>query len=207
VDGELVADRIVHAFGLVIGALGAVALLVRAGESTVPGLFVPVALYAGGLLAMLTCSAAYHLWQSCPWRDLVRRLDHAAIFLMIAGTYTPLTLLRLSEPWSSRLTIIVWTAASVGVATKLWQPRRVEPISIALYLLLGWIGLIAIESLVASLDRVTLILLLVGGVIYSAGVMFHVSDQRRYHRALWHGCVLVAATVHYWAIIRALPLH
>jgi hemolysin III len=123
---------------------------------------------------------------------------------MIAGTYTPITTLRLAEPWGTRLTVIVWVAAAAGVAVKLWQPRRVEAVSVALYLLLGWIGLIALEPLLAAMERETLVMLLVGGVIYSGGVVFHLSDRRRYHRALWHGCVLAAAVVHYLAIMTVL---
>jgi hemolysin III len=179
-------------------------LLTLAARSPVPGQLVPIAIYVGGVIAMLGCSAAYSVWRSFSRRDLLRRLDHAAIFLMIAGTYTPLTLLRLSEPWRTRLTIIVWTAAAAGVVVKLWQPHRVESISVALYLLLGWIGLVALDALLASLDGTTLLMLLLGGAIYSAGVIFHLWDRWRYHRAIWHACVLVAATIHYFAIVTVL---
>lgn len=172
-------------------------MLVIAAQS--PGRLPAVVVYLAGLLAMLTCSALYSVWRSCPRRDWLRRLDHAAIFIMIAGTYTPLAL-RLPEAWAIGLTTGLWTAAFVGVATKFWQPQRVEALSVALYLVLGWIGMIAIEPLLASLEPATLVLLLVGGLVYSGGVVFHLSAGRRYSRALWHGSVLVAASFHYAAI-------
>jgi hemolysin III len=193
------ADVAVHALGLVLGAAGAVAMLAVAAR----GERLAVAVYLVGLAAMLGCSALYNVWRSCPWRDWLRRLDHAAIFVMIAGTYTPLAL-RLPGAWAIGLTTGVWTAAAVGVAVKLLQPHRVETLSVALYLALGWIGLVAIEPLLASLDRTTLVLLLAGGVVYSGGVVFHLSASRSYGRALWHGSVLIAAALHYAAILSML---
>lgn len=196
---ELWADIAVHALGLALGAAGVVAMLHVAGD----GQLLPVAVYLAGLLAMLGCSAVYSVWRSCRWRDWLRRLDHAAIFVMIAGTYTPLVL-RLPTGWALGLTTGVWTAALAGVAAKLFQPRRVEALSVALYLALGWVGVIAAEPLLASLDRATLVLLLTGGVVYSVGVVFHLTARWRYARALWHGSVLIAAAIHYAAIMTLL---
>lgn len=200
-DREFVADAVVHVLGLVLGTLGSILLLTFSLSSSAPAQWPPFAVYVVGAMAMLGCSALHNLWRSASRRHLLRRLDHAAIFLMIAGTYTPITTLGLADPWGTRLTVIVWSAAAVGMVVKLWQPRRVETVSVALYLLLGWIGLIALEPLLASMDKETLVMLLVGGVIYSGGVVFHLSDRRRYHRALWHACVLTGAAVHYLAIM------
>jgi hemolysin III len=196
---ELLADVAVHALGLALGAAGGVAMFLAAER----GQLLPVTVYLAGLLAMLACSTVYSVWRSCRWRDWLRRLDHAAIFVMIAGTYTPLAL-RLPAAWAVGLTTGVWTAALAGVAAKLLQPRRVEALSVALYLVLGWVGVIAIEPLLASLDRATLILLLAGGVVYSAGVIFHVAVHWPYARALWHGSVVIAAAIHYAAIMTLL---
>jgi hemolysin III len=196
---ELLADVAVHALGLALGAAGGVAMFLAAER----GQLLPVTVYLAGLLAMLACSTVYSVWRSCRWRDWLRRLDHAAIFVMIAGTYTPLAL-RLPAGWAVGLTTGVWTAALAGVAAKLLQPRRVEALSVALYLVLGWVGVIAIEPLLASLDRATLILLLAGGVVYSAGVIFHVAVHWPYARALWHGSVVIAAGIHYAAIMTLL---
>lgn len=200
---ELLADVAVHALGLALGAAGVVAMLVVAAQSPVHGQLLPVTVYLAGLLAMLGCSAVYHVWRSCRRRDWLRRLDHAAIFVMIAGTYTPLVL-RLPAGWAVGLTVGVWTSALAGVAAKLFQPRRIEALSVALYLVLGWVGVIAAEPLIASLDQATLVLLLLGGVVYSAGVVFHLAAHWRYARALWHGSVVIAAAIHYAAIMTLL---
>ena len=193
------ADLAVHTLGLGLGAAGAIVMLAVTNRTQL----LPVAVYLFGLLAMLSCSAVYNAWPSSRYREALRRLDHAAIFVMIAGTYTPLTL-RLPAAWATGLAAGVWAAALVGVAAKLWQPRKVETLSVVLYLALGWIGLVAAGPLLASLDRTTLVLLLLGGLVYSGGVVFHLSKNGRYSRALWHACVLVAAGVHYAAILTML---
>src|SRR5262249_34290711 len=158
-------------------------------DNPTSGRLLPIGLYAAGLIAMLVCSATYNILHKSPRRDWLRRLDHAAIFVMIAGTYTPFTVLAFAEPWSSGLTIAVWTAAAEGVASKLWQPLRWQRLSVVLYLVMGWIGVVAFDPFFHSLATPTLVLLLAGGFIYSAGVAFHVA-RHRYQNAVWHACVL-----------------
>src|SRR6187401_856774 len=118
---ELAADRAVHLLGLGLGLPAAVGVVASAAGGGW-GELLPVALYAAGLLAMLGCSAAYHLRRASPRRDWLRRLDHAAIFAMIAGTYTPFTL-KLERAWATGLTAGIWTMAALGIAAKLWRPR------------------------------------------------------------------------------------
>src|SRR4029079_5520368 len=172
------------------------------------GQLAPVPLLAAGLAAMFSCSAAYHLFRASRRRDWLQRLDHAAIFAMIAGTYTPFTL-RLERAWALGLTSAIWAVAALGMALKLWQPRRVSKmirgsLSVVLYVALGWIALVALGPFAASLAPSTLILLAAGGVIYSAGVVFHLWERLPYQNAIWHGCVLIAAAVHYLAVLRTL---
>ncbi|MFO1081788.1 MAG: hemolysin III family protein [Reyranellaceae bacterium] len=195
------SDAAVHAAGLVLGLGGAVVMIARLGAPLGSDRGLAVVVYIVGLMAMLGCSALYHLWRGCRRRDLLRRLDHAAIFLMIAGTYTPLVLVGLVEPWRGWLLAFVWTAAAIGIVLKLVQPHRVEAVSLALYLLLGWIGVVASQAFIAAFDTVTLTLIVLGGGIYSAGVAFHLSSRLPHRQALWHGSVLLAAIVHYLAIL------
>lgn len=192
---------VVHSVGIVAGATGAVFLLARVLHSKTPGQLAPIVAYLVGLLAMIGCSAVYNMWRSCRRREWLRRLDHGAIFVMIAGTYTPLTALRLSAGWGNALLATVWAAAALGVLLKLWRPRRIESISVAIYLLLGWIGVVALEELLSSVETGTLILLLIGGLLYSGGLVFHLAQGRRYQTALWHLSVLTAAAVHYLAVV------
>lgn len=198
------ADGLVHAAGLALAVVGIGLMARRLAESGRLDQAWPVAVYLAGLVLMLGCSALYSLAPEGPGRARLRRVDHAAIFVMIAGTYTPLAVLRLAEPWRSRLMIGVWTAAAAGVVLKLWQPRRVEALSVALYLVLGWIGVVALEAFLQAFAPLTLALILLGGVIYSGGVVFHLSTRWRYQRALWHGCVLLAAALHWLAVLTLL---
>jgi len=198
-DREILADWIVHAIGLVCGLVGGLGLLVTAARSSGGAPIVPVGVYVAGLLAMLTCSALYHVLRSHPHREWLRRLDHAAIFVMIAGTYTPIAMLGLDWPWDLAITLAVWAIAVTGVVLKLIRPRSIEAISVVLYLLQGWLGLFVLQELLASVPRRVLVMILLGGLVYSGGVIFHLS-ARRYSRALWHGCVLAGATIHYVAI-------
>jgi hemolysin III len=198
-----VADGVVHALGLALGGAGALSLVILAVVNG--NAIAPLTIYAVGLLAMLGCSAAYNLLRTTPWRAWLRRLDHAAIFAMIAGSYTPFTTLGLDAPWSTVLTVLVWSAAILGIGLKLWQPRRVETISIALYLVLGWIGLVALDDILSALPVSTIALLGAGGILYSAGVIFHLWRALPYHNAIWHGFVLVAAILHYIAVLTVVP--
>jgi len=199
IDRETLADWIVHTAGLVCGLAGAVGLFALAASSSAGARLVPVGVYVAGLLAMLTCSALYHMLLSHPRREWLRRLDHAAIFVMIAGTYTPIAVLGLDAPWDLAVVLTVWLVAAAGVVLKLVRPRSIESVSVALYLLQGWIGLLVMEELWASVPLRVLVMILLGGLVYSGGVIFHLS-VRRYSRALWHGCVLVGAAFHYLAI-------
>lgn len=201
---ELTVDKAVHFLGVGLGLPAAVVIVALAIASGPAANLAAVALYAAGLVAMLGCSAAYHLGQHSPRREWLRRFDHAAIFTMIAGTYTPFTL-RLARGWAEGLTAGIWIVAALGIAAKLWKPpwldRGIAPISTVLYLALGWIGVVAAGPFIAALATPTLILLAAGGVIYSAGVVFHLSRRLRYQNAIWHGFVLTAAGVHYCAVL------
>jgi hemolysin III len=197
---EIVADGVMHMLGLGLGLPAAVAM-VALGERV--GQIVPAAIYAGGLLAMLGCSAAYNMLRRSPLRGWLRRFDHAAIFAMIAGTYTPFTT-ALSGLWAVALTGTIWSLAGLGIVAKLRQPRWIEPISTALYLALGWIGILTVGPFRAALEAPPLILLAIGGVLYSVGVIFHLWRRLPYQNAIWHGFVLLAAAVHYAAVLTVL---
>jgi hemolysin III len=203
---ELIADAVVHVLGLVAGFAGAIVLLALGAVWGDALDVVALLIYAAGLLAMLVCSALYNLARGSGRRALLRRFDHAAIFAMIAGTYTPFTTLRLEGGWAYGLTAAVWAIALSGMVLKLWKPHVVEKASVPLYLALGWIIVIALNPLIGALELSTLILLAVGGLLYTAGVVFHVWERLPYHNAAWHGFVLAAAAVHYVAILDAVFL-
>ena len=197
---DQMADRVVHVVGIGLGTAAAIALVVVTAVDGEAGDLVPILIYAIGLVAMLGCSAAYNVFNASVRREWLRRFDHAAIFAMIAGTYTPFTT-RLAGDWASGLTAAIWAVAATGIVLKLSRPRHIEAISIVLDLALGWIGLVAVGPFRSALDARTLALLTLGGVIYTAGVVFHLWRRLPYQNAIWHGFVLVAASVHYVAVI------
>jgi hemolysin III len=198
---EMIADGVVHAIGVGLGVIGAIAIVVIALD-TMPAIDVPaVVVYAIGLMSMLGFSAAYNIWPISRVKWVLRRFDHSAIYRMIAGTYTPLITVLKSSLVSAGLLVGVWSAAAVGVALKLLCPGRFDRLAVVFYLLLGWSGVIVWNHVVASLPSGSLWLLAVGGALYSAGVVFHAWRSLRFHNAIWHGFVLLAACCHYGAIL------
>src|SRR5580692_3061151 len=170
--GELAADRIIHSIGNFAGVVGSVMLVgIAVGIAERP-IFLASLVYSICLLTMLGCSAAYNLAASASRRGFLRQLDHAAIFLMIAGTYTPFTTCRLHGVWAIGMTAAVWTGAVTGAVLKLICPRRVERVSIVAYLALGWVILVGMRPMLASVDVRTAVLIGVGGVLYSMGSVF-----------------------------------
>jgi hemolysin III len=157
----------------------------------------PIAVYCACILLLFPCSAANNLCRASPRRDVLARLDHAAIFLMIAGTYTPFTVLALRGGWALDTTCAVWLVALTGIGVKLLCPRVIERIDVAVYLGFGWSGLV----IIGSLDHATAMLVADGGVLYSIGAGFHLWRNLRFHRAIWHGFVLAAALCQYAAVL------
>lgn len=201
---ELIADRWVHLVGVGFALLGSVALLVVVGIFGDGSALASVVPYVIGLNAMMACSAAYNLTPPSSRREFLRRFDHAAIFLMIAGTYTPLTTHYLTGAWAITITLVIWAIALVGVSVKLTFPRRFERASIGIYLAMGWMLIIPIRPLVETMELSTMILIGVGGVLFSVGTVFHLWHRLPYQNAIWHGFVLAASACHYAAIMRGM---
>lgn len=198
---EFWTDAVIHALGLGLAVVGAAVLLWQTAAAPEGIVLGAAAIYCTALLAMLSFSAAYHLLPLPAWRDQLRRYDQAAIFLKIAGTYTPFALVNMSGVWGVSLLLIVWAVATFGVAMKLFWPNVQEWISLALYVGLGWTGLAFAWPMAAALPMPALVLLGVGGVIYTAGVAFYVLEKLPFQKAIWHAFVLAGTCLH-WAAVR-----
>jgi hemolysin III len=198
---EQLVDRYIHYVGIAAGALGSIALIVAAAQRHNAWLVASIVVYAASLLFMIAASALYNVAGPSHRKEWLRRFDHAAIFVMIAGTYTPFALISIGGDWGLSILAFVWLAAVGGVALKLLYPRRFEAFSIVLYLLVGWVILVAIRPLISAVSLPTLILIAIGGALYSVGIIFHLSLRLRYHNAIWHGFVLAGAACHYAAVL------
>ena len=198
---ELFADGIVHAIGVSLGVVGAIVIVVVAANSARDADMPSIVIYTIGLLSMLGFSAAYNTWPISRAKWVLRRFDHSAIYVMIAGTYTAFIGQMRGDFVSISLLIGVWLTAVVGVTLKLLLPGRFDRLAVILYLILGWSGAVAYEPVVAVLPSLSIWLLVAGGALYSAGVVFHGWKSLRFQNAIWHGFVLVAACCHYSAIL------
>jgi hemolysin III len=198
---ELIADAVLHVLGLLFGVGALIALAAIALPDAHPTMLVGLAVYAFGMLSMFGSSALYNLTRRPARRALFRRFDHAAIFLMIAGSYTPFGLTLLAGPVGYGLLGFVWTMALAGAGLKLAWPDRFERASVVAYLLLGWSVLYAIRPLLDQLSAAGITLLFAGGALYSIGVIFHLWERLRYGTAIWHGFVLAASACHFAAVV------
>lgn len=202
---ELRADFLVHVTGLVAASVGAIALILVAASHDWQGI-APIAAYAAALIAMFAASAAYNLGYHTRFRPLLRRLDHSAIFLMIAGTYTPFTTRLLGGRAALWSTVWIWGMALGGIALKLKNPPLFERVGVAIYLALGWSAVAVYAPIAAALKGWPLALLLAGGALYSLGVCFHLRERLRFHNAIWHVFVLAAASCHFTSVLTAVAL-
>lgn len=201
---EIIADGVVHAVGIVLAIAAGSALLSLSAFHAGPGEYVAAIFYVVSLLTALSISLAYNLWPLTPAKWVLRRFDHAAIYLLIAATYTPF-LAQLDDPAVTGWMIaMVWCTAVAGMAIKLFLPGRFDRLAIVFYLAIGWSGMVVIRQLLDTLPPVTLGLILAGGVVYSAGVVFFVWRGLRFQNALWHGFVVTGAGLHCAAVIDCL---
>ena len=201
---ERLIDGAVHVLGVIMSVVAIAVLLhivIPSGDAV---LISAATMYSVGLVAMFSLSATYNLTIDRKWKEAVRRYDHAAIFIMIAGTYTPFALVGIGGSVGHDLLALVWLVAIIGVLLKMFWPRRFERASLLLYLALGWIGLVAVNSIIAALPISSLVLLGLGGILYTVGIMFHVWTRLPYHNAIWHTFVLVAAGCHYLSVLETI---
>jgi hemolysin III len=196
---EIAVDGVVHVVGIVASLIAVPVLLVmalpRVGLTSGIGLTV----YCAALLLMFVASAAYNLIPGETLKPILRRFDQAAIYLKIAGTYTPLLAL-LGGLFAWGLLGVVWLAAIFGAVTKLAFVHRFERFTTITYLAMGWAGILVVLPLWRELSGGAVALLVAGGLLYSAGVVFHRWEALKYQNAIWHGFVLAAATCHFIAV-------
>ena len=199
---ELLADGIVHAVALVAGVIGFPVLLGHALQTVGAGSFVALTVYAAGFFLMFGFSMAYNLAPPGTLKARLRRIDHSMIYVMIAGTYTAL-IPQLDGGWALALGLMVWSGAALGILVKIALPGRFDRLAILAYVLLGWVGVIALGPISTALPPVSLWLLAAGGLTYVAGISFYLWKGLRFQTAIWHLFVAVAAGLHFAAVALA----
>ena len=157
-------------------------------------------IYGVTLIFLYTASTLYHSIQRPRAKTVLRVFDHSAIFLLIAGTYTPFTLVNLRGPWGWSLFGLVWGLALLGIVLQFSLLRRYSFLRVLLYVAMGWVAVIAIKPLTASVPPVGLVLLVAGGLAYTGGIVFYVWHRLPYHHAIWHGFVLAGSVLHFFSV-------
>jgi len=199
---EVICDALVHIVGLAIAAGMGGVLMAAAGRSAITQSGALV-IYVLTLVITLLISLGFNMARVSAAKMFLARLDQAALFLLIAGTYTPLLALLSGNRASDFLLVGIWSAAAVGSALKLAIPQHFGRLALPLYGAIGWSGVLIFNSLAATLPAGTLALLLGGGIAYSTGIIFHVWDRLRFHNVIWHCFVVLGATLHLWAVLIA----
>jgi hemolysin III len=199
-NAERAADRVVHVVGVPLGVLAGLLLLAQAGLHGGVVLIGSVAVYVFGLIGMLGSSAAYQLAVPGRRKEKLRRLDRAMIFVMIAGTYTPLAANVLYGRGGVWLCAVLWALAAAGIFVTLRFPRRFENAMMALYLAMGWMVLVLIRDCFALLSVSVMVLIFTGGAAYTVGAVIQSFPRIKFHNPIWHGLILVAAACQYAAI-------
>lgn len=199
--GEEIANSVSHGIGFVAALAGTPVLLVAAARHGTTGNIVAAAIFAATTMLLYLASTIYHAIPHSPAKKLFRTIDHGAIFLLIAGTYTPFTLGVLRGAWGWSLFGVVWGLAAVGVALKAIDTLRYPVFSTAVYITMGWLAVVAVRPFWLRLPVEGSILLLAGGIAYTGGVAFYATKRLRYGHFLWHICVLAGTVCHYFAVL------
>lgn len=199
--GEEIAHAITHGLGVVLAIAGLTVLVARATLYGNVWHIVSSAVFGATLVLMYMASTLFHSIPLPRAKHILRVIDHTSIYFLIAGTYTPFTLVTLHGSWGWSLFGLTWGLALFGAVFKIFYTGRFEKLSLAVYVGMGWCVVIAIKPLLHSLDTGGLILMLLGGLSYTGGVAFYVFESMRYHHAIWHVFVLGGSMFHYFAVL------
>ena len=200
-DIEERANAITHGLGVVLGVVGLILLLIRAFDHQADMLTIAsMAVYGSSIILLFLASTLYHSITTEKTKRLLKTLDHCAIYLLIAGSYTPFLLVSLRTPLAMGLMAVIWGIALVGIIMKIAFVYRFKRLSLMTYLAMGWLSLVVVYQLAMNIEMGGLVLLALGGVIYSLGVIFYVAKRIPYNHAIWHLFVLAGCACHFFAI-------
>ncbi len=205
-SGEEIANGVTHGVGLAASIAAAAILIVFTSIGGDGWRIVSSAVYGTTLITLYAASTLYHGVQRPGAKRRLRVFDHCAIYLLIAGTYTPFTLVSLRGGWGWTLFGLVWGLAVAGIVFKVFFTGKLNALSTAVYVLMGWVCVIAIGPMLQMVPRAALLWLLAGGIVYTAGTIFYHNRRVPYSHALWHVFVVLGSACHYLAISRYILL-
>ncbi|MHB8769518.1 MAG: PAQR family membrane homeostasis protein TrhA [Syntrophales bacterium] len=194
---EEIFHSITHGIGAALAVAGLVVLVVLAAQRGDTWCIVSFSIYGGALTLLYLASTLYHSFQDERLKRFFRHFDHLSIFLLIAGTYTPVTLISLRGVWGWTLFALIWGFAAAGIVYELLFLGRYKWVSVTIYLAMGWLAVVAVKPMLTMLPRGLFWWLLAGGLCYTAGVLFYVRKEMRYHHVLWHLFVLFGSACHF----------
>jgi hemolysin III len=197
---EEIANSVSHAFGLAAAIVATPFLCMAAARQPSQGFYIGTMIFVVTMWLLYLCSTLYHAWPQTRWKCALQILDHAAIFLLIAGTYTPFTLGPLGGALGWTMFVLVWVFAIVGVIIKFRTGVRLKKLSLILYLGMGWIILVVVRPFVAAVPLEAVIWLFAGGIAYTSGLLFFGNRRIRYSHFIWHLFVLAGTACHFCAI-------
>jgi len=200
VPGDEWANSLTHGLGLVLSVIGLILLLIIPFQEQDHWKLMNLGIYGASLIFLYAASTCYHILRKPKLKILFRTIDHCAIYVLIAGSYTPFTMLVLQGVWGWALFIIVWTLAIIGIVLKVFFKNRFQVFSTVLYLFMGWLVVVAAEPLMQQFHIDGLVWLFFGGLSYTIGVIFYVFDRKKFFHAIWHLFVLTGSTCHYFAV-------
>ena len=198
---EEVANSISHGLGLVLALVALPILVLAAIEIGNVRFLIGVSVFGGTMVLLYLASTLYHSISHEAAKQLFRVFDHTAIFLLIAGSYTPFSLGVLHGPWGWSMLAIVWTLAIIGITLKVRKRTRHSRISIVLYVIMGWLAVVAIKPMVMLIPVPGILLILAGGLAYTGGLAFFGAQRIRYNHFIWHLFVLAGTTCHFFAVL------
>ncbi len=206
--GEEIMNGVTHGVGAALSVAGLTVLVVLAVLYGNVKQVVSFSIYGASLIILYVASTLYHSFQQPKVKRVFRIIDHASIFLLIAGTYTPFLLLGVQGAWGWTFLIIIWGLAILGVSFKALFINRLQKLSVLMYILMGWLGVLVIKTLLANIPVGGLVWLAVGGAAYTIGVIFYALKKIPYMHGVWHLFVLLGSVCHYFAVLLYLaPVH
>ena len=199
--GEEIANSVTHGIGIVLAIAALGTMTAFAGIYGNVWHIVSVSIYGTTLILLYTASTLYHSIQRPRVKKILQVLDHSAIYLLIAGTYTPFTLVSLRGPWGWWLFGVIWGFAVLGAVVQFSLMRRWQAVSLGLYIGMGWAIVVAIKPLIVSVETGGIVLLVLGGLAYTTGIIFYCWEKLKFNHALWHLFVLTGSILHFFAVL------